>query len=60
MCRPPVPSSENVNSAASVYYQVGSAADDELVARLALFAQVAKVPVFSTVRPPFVVRLTRA
>ncbi|GAA5862935.1 hypothetical protein JCM3774_006692 [Rhodotorula dairenensis] len=50
VCRPSVPSSENVNSAASVYYQVGSATDDELVARLSLFAQVAKVPVFSTLR----------
>lgn len=50
VCRRPVPSPENVNSAASVYYQVGSASDDELVARLSLFAQVAKVPVFSTLR----------
>lgn len=48
--RPHVPSPENVNSAASVLYQVGSAADDQLVSRLSLFAQIAKVPVFSTVR----------
>ncbi|GAA5919925.1 hypothetical protein JCM1841_000046 [Sporobolomyces salmonicolor] len=48
--RPIVPSAENVNSAASVYYQVGATTDHALVARLALFAQIAKVPVFSTLR----------
>ena len=48
--RPPVPSAENVNSAASVYYDVGTATDHELLARLSLFAQIAKVPVFSTLR----------
>ncbi|GAA5989095.1 hypothetical protein JCM10908_001155 [Rhodotorula pacifica] len=48
--RPLVPSPENVNNAASLYYQVGSEDDDQLVARLSLFAQVAKVPVFSTLR----------
>ncbi|GAA6006563.1 hypothetical protein JCM11491_005007 [Sporobolomyces phaffii] len=48
--RPQVPSEENVNSAASVYYQVGPTTDHELMARLSLFAQIAKVPVFSTLR----------
>ncbi|GAA5870391.1 hypothetical protein JCM1840_004712 [Sporobolomyces johnsonii] len=48
--RPIVPSAENVNSAASVYYQVGATTNHNLVARLALFAQIAKVPVFSTLR----------
>ncbi|BGP38162.1 metalloprotease [Rhodotorula kratochvilovae] len=48
--RPPVPSPENVNSAAAVYYEVGSAADYDLLAKLSLFGQIAKVPVFSTLR----------
>ncbi|GAA5943355.1 hypothetical protein JCM3775_005906 [Rhodotorula graminis] len=48
--RSPVPSSENVNSAASVYYDVGSANDHDLLARLSLFGHLAKVPVFSTLR----------
>ncbi|GAA6060548.1 hypothetical protein JCM10212_006912 [Sporobolomyces blumeae] len=48
--RPQVPSEENVNSAASVYYQVGSTTDRKLVATLSLFAQVAKVPIFSQLR----------
>ncbi|GAA5969986.1 hypothetical protein JCM11641_000219 [Rhodosporidiobolus odoratus] len=48
--RPPVSSPENVNSAASIYYDVGSSTDDKLMAELALFAQIAKVPIFSTLR----------
>ncbi|GAA5835179.1 hypothetical protein JCM3766R1_006893 [Sporobolomyces carnicolor] len=48
--RPEVPSDENVNSAASVYYQVGPTTDHELMAKLSLFSQIAKVPVFSTLR----------
>ncbi|GAA5999333.1 uncharacterized protein JCM10292_001210 [Rhodotorula paludigena] len=48
--RSPVPSEENVNSAVSVYYEIGPATDYELLARLSLFAQIAKVPVFSTLR----------
>ncbi|GAA6001195.1 hypothetical protein JCM10207_007455 [Rhodosporidiobolus poonsookiae] len=48
--RPLVASPENVNSAASVYYQVGDATEYDLLARLSLFAQIAKVPVFSTLR----------
>ncbi|GAA6026785.1 hypothetical protein JCM8097_005860 [Rhodosporidiobolus ruineniae] len=48
--RPTVPSPENVNSAASVYYQVGPSTDHELLATLSLFAQLAKVPVFQTLR----------
>ncbi|GAA5900202.1 uncharacterized protein JCM6883_002774 [Sporobolomyces salmoneus] len=48
--RPQVPSEENVNSAISVYYQVGPTTDHELMAKLSLFSQIAKVPVFSTLR----------
>ncbi|GAA5854680.1 hypothetical protein JCM5353_000824 [Sporobolomyces roseus] len=48
--RPQVPSEENVNSAASVYYQVGPTTDYDLMAKLSLFSQIAKVPVFSTLR----------
>lgn len=48
--RPLVPSPENVNSAVSAYYDVGPASDHELLAKLSLFAQLAKVPVFSTLR----------
>ncbi|GAA5908366.1 hypothetical protein JCM6882_007915 [Rhodosporidiobolus microsporus] len=48
--RPLVPSPENVNSAANIYYQVGAATDHEALAKLSLFAQIAKVPVFSTLR----------
>ncbi|GAA5931722.1 uncharacterized protein JCM15063_001550 [Sporobolomyces koalae] len=48
--RPQVPSEENVNSAASVYYQVGRTTDHRLMAKLSLFSQIAKVPVFSTLR----------
>ncbi|GAA5926522.1 hypothetical protein JCM10213_002375 [Rhodosporidiobolus nylandii] len=48
--RPLVPSEENVNSAASVYYQVGPSTDYDLLAKLSLFAQIAKVPIFSTLR----------
>ncbi|GAA6048954.1 hypothetical protein JCM3770_007136 [Rhodotorula araucariae] len=48
--RPPVPSPENVNSAAAVYYEVGSAADYDLLAKVSLFGQIAKVPIFSTLR----------
>ncbi|GAA5998202.1 hypothetical protein JCM5350_002919 [Sporobolomyces pararoseus] len=48
--RPHVPSEENVNSAASVYYQVGPTSDHELMAKLSVFSQIAKVPVFSTLR----------
>lgn len=45
-----VPSPENVNSAVSAYYEVGPSTDRELLAKLSLFAQLAKVPVFSTLR----------
>ncbi|GAA5882619.1 hypothetical protein JCM16303_002075 [Sporobolomyces ruberrimus] len=48
--RPEVPSAENVNSAASVYYQVGPTSDHDLMVKLSLFSQIAKVPVFSTLR----------
>ncbi|GAA5906213.1 hypothetical protein JCM8208_000664 [Rhodotorula glutinis] len=48
--RSPVPSLENVNSEASVYYDVGSANDHDLLARLSLFGHMAKVPTFSTLR----------
>ncbi|KAM0792534.1 hypothetical protein ACM66B_005203 [Microbotryomycetes sp. NB124-2] len=48
--RPVVPSPENVNSAAVVYYQVGPISNHEDLVRLHLFAQMAKVPVFSTLR----------
>lgn len=48
--RTDVPSIENVNSAATVYYQVGESTDHHEEARLSLFAQIAKVPVFSTLR----------
>lgn len=60
--RSPVPSPENVNSAASVYYDIGSANDHDLLARLSLFGQIVKVPVFSTVRtsPPVSQRRRRA
>lgn len=39
-----------MNSAASVFYQVGPTSDHQLGVQLALFAQIAKVPVFSTLR----------
>ncbi|BGP22999.1 a-pheromone processing metallopeptidase ste23 [Rhodotorula toruloides] len=48
--RPLVPSPENVNSAVSAYYDVGPTSDHQLLAKLSLFAQLAKVPVFSTLR----------
>ncbi|KII85853.1 hypothetical protein PLICRDRAFT_165360 [Plicaturopsis crispa FD-325 SS-3] len=48
--RPHVPSEENVNSAASVYFQVCETSNHNLYARLALFAQIAKEPIFSTLR----------
>ncbi|GAA5879693.1 hypothetical protein JCM8547_008957 [Rhodosporidiobolus lusitaniae] len=48
--RPHVDDKENLNSAASVYYQIGSTDDHELLATLSLFAQIAKVPVFSQLR----------
>ncbi|KAK4053128.1 metalloprotease [Microbotryomycetes sp. JL201] len=48
--RPVVPSPENVNSAAVVYYQVGTVSNHDELVRLHLFAQIAKVPVFSTLR----------
>ena len=50
MIRHPVASDENVNSAISAYYQVCPLSDHHLRMRLALFAQIAKVPVFSTLR----------
>ncbi|KAK4058714.1 metalloprotease [Microbotryomycetes sp. JL221] len=50
VCRPQVPSSENVNSAAVVYFQVGSITNHDEMVRLHLFAQIVKVPVFSTLR----------
>lgn len=48
--RSDVPSPQNINSAAGVYYEVGSTTDYDQLARLHLFAQIAKVPIFSTVR----------
>ncbi|KDE02956.1 hypothetical protein MVLG_06522 [Microbotryum lychnidis-dioicae p1A1 Lamole] len=45
-----VVSLENVNSAASVYYQIGHARDEKTLVTLAMFAQIAKVPIFSTLR----------
>jgi insulysin len=45
-----VPSPQNINSAAGIYYEVGSTTDYDQLARLHLFAQIAKVPIFSTVR----------
>ncbi|KAK4699534.1 insulysin, partial [Phenoliferia sp. Uapishka_3] len=48
--RPVVSSPENVNSAISTYYQVGPRRDHLLRMKLQLFAQIAKVPVFSTLR----------
>ncbi|SCV68931.1 BQ2448_1951 [Microbotryum intermedium] len=47
--RSKVVSLENVNSATSVYYQIGHAGDEKTTVTLALFAQIAKVPIFSTV-----------
>lgn len=47
--RPEVPSPQNINSAAGVYYEVGSTTDYDQLGRLHLFAQLAKVPIFSTV-----------
>lgn len=48
--RPLVPSPENVNSASSIYYQVCPTSSHTLLAQLHLFAQLVKVPVFSTLR----------
>lgn len=48
--RAQVPAAENVNSAASVYYSIGPVADDELNCRVDLFAEIARVPIFSTLR----------
>ncbi|SCZ96677.1 BZ3500_MvSof-1268-A1-R1_Chr4-4g07543 [Microbotryum saponariae] len=48
--RSKVLSLENVNSAASVYYQIGHARDEKTWVTLAMFAQIAKVPIFSTLR----------
>ncbi|KAL8277256.1 hypothetical protein RQP46_010325 [Phenoliferia psychrophenolica] len=48
--RPAVASPENVNSAISTYYQVCPRKDHLLRMKLALFAQIAKVPIFSTLR----------
>lgn len=48
--RPSVPSPENVNSAAVVFYQVGETTDHQESAVLSLFAHIAKVPIFSTLR----------
>lgn len=48
--RPTVTSSENVNSSISAYYQVCPRSDHTLRMQLALFAQIAKVPIFSTLR----------
>lgn len=48
--RPMVPAPENVNSAISVFYQVGSSTNASILAQLHLFAQIAKTPVFSTLR----------
>ncbi|ORY54263.1 Metalloenzyme, LuxS/M16 peptidase-like protein [Leucosporidium creatinivorum] len=48
--RPEVPSPQNINSAAGVYYEVGATTDYDQLARLHLFAQIAKVPIFSTLR----------
>lgn len=48
--RPRVESPENVNSAASVYFQVGPITDHEALVRLHLFAQMVRVPIFSTLR----------
>lgn len=48
--RPVVPAPENVNSAISVFYQVGPSKNSNLLAQLHLFAQIAKTPIFSTLR----------
>lgn len=47
---PLVTSPENVNSAASVYYQVCPTTDYRRIALLELFSQIAKTPIFSTLR----------
>lgn len=48
--RPDVPSPENVNSAAVVFYQVGETTDHHESAVLSLFAHMTKTKIFGTLR----------
>lgn len=51
MYRTPVFSPDNVNNAAIVFYECAQLpSDHDVLVRLKLFAQIAKVPVFATLR----------